>query len=130
MPAALTFGPPQVSAHYTAILQAHAESSGYAVNRTSCMQILFGDGPVQINVTSVYTSRSIYVSSFQIKTYAIIHIHVKTRATAKEMKKKLQATLLQSSATRAPVATAFNLFIPRDTLTGGPRVIQKCSKGR
>lgn len=33
-------------------------------------------------------------------------------------------------STRAPVVTAFNLFIPWDALTGEPRVIQKRSKGR
>lgn len=46
-------------------------------------------------------------------TSMIIHIHVRTRAkvTVTEMKKEFQATLLQSSASRAPVAAAFNLFI-------------------
>ncbi len=48
-----------------------------------------------------------------MKTHLLLHIHVRIRAkvTVKEMKKEFQATLLQSSASRAPVAAAFNLFI-------------------
>lgn len=43
----------------------------------------------------------------------IIHIHVKIRSkvTFKDMNNEFKVTLLQSSASRAPVAAAFNLFI-------------------
>lgn len=61
----------------------------------------------------------------------IIYIHVKigVKVSVKGRKKEFQATL-QTAASRAPVATAFNLFIILDILTGKPGVIQKCSKGR
>lgn len=67
------------------------------------------------------------VSSSNTNTSIIIHIHGRVRAG---VTKEMQPPLLESLASRAPVVTAFNLFILWDSVTGQPRVIKKCSKGR